>query len=307
MTTPDPRALRDAFGSFMTGVCVVTTCSADGTVHGFTANSFSSVSMDPPLLLVCPGQFLSSYAAFTGCRHFGVSVLAEGQEDVSNVFASFKGDRFAQVPHRLDAQGVPLIDGAITQFSCQTYQVVPAGDHSVLIGKITDFTTTGAAGLGYAQGRYFSLGLEKDAVTHEDGSEMSGAIIELLDQVLLEKTPAGYRPLQVDVPDHADLRGSLARSLTERGVEAEIRQVYSAFENTETGVHWTYFLADSTFAAQGPSTERIPVQALAGLRYATPAIGEMMNRYALEARTRNFSLYQGNSLRGDVQPLPKRT
>ena len=76
MSTPDPRALRDAFGAFITGVTVVTTLDGGGTPVGFTANSFTSVSLDPPLLLVCPGRALSSFPVFQDCRHFAVSVLA---------------------------------------------------------------------------------------------------------------------------------------------------------------------------------------------------------------------------------------
>ncbi|MEP0940380.1 MAG: flavin reductase family protein, partial [Rhizobiaceae bacterium] len=88
MSAPDPRVLRDAFGAYMTGVTVVTARRADGVAVGFTANSFTSVSLDPPLLLVCPGKFLSSYETFASCTHFAVSVLAEGQKDIATVFAS---------------------------------------------------------------------------------------------------------------------------------------------------------------------------------------------------------------------------
>lgn len=80
MTQFDPRDLRSAFGRFMTGVTVVTARAPDGTSVGFTANSFTSVSMDPPLLLVCPGKFLSSYQTFAECTDFAISILAEGQE-----------------------------------------------------------------------------------------------------------------------------------------------------------------------------------------------------------------------------------
>ena len=158
MSEIDPRALRRAFGRFMTGVTVVTARAKDGTLCGFTANSFSSVSLEPPLLLVCPGKFLSRFETFAECRHFAVNVLADGQEPVSDIFASYKGDRFAKVAHRLDAHGTPLIDGAIAQFSCATWHSLPAGDHQILIGEVTAFTQSDAPGLGYAGGQYFSLG-----------------------------------------------------------------------------------------------------------------------------------------------------
>ena len=159
MTPANPSALRDAFGGFMTGVTVVTTREPNRAPLGFTANSFSSVSLDPPMLLVCVGRSLSSHDIFANCAHFAVSVLAEGQEGVSNVFASFKGDRFAQIAHGSDTNGIPVIDGAVAQFSCRRAQSIPAGDHTILLGQITGFTHRDGLGLGYARGQYFSLGL----------------------------------------------------------------------------------------------------------------------------------------------------
>ena len=84
MTELDPERLRAAFARFMTGVTVVTARTAGGEPVGFTANSFTSVSLDPPLLLVCPGRHLSSFPIFEAAPHFGISILAEGQEEVSN-------------------------------------------------------------------------------------------------------------------------------------------------------------------------------------------------------------------------------
>ncbi|MEL6980158.1 MAG: flavin reductase family protein, partial [Pseudomonadota bacterium] len=143
MSEIDPRALRDAFGAFLTGVTVVTTVGEDGAPRGFTANSFASVSLDPPLLLVCPARRLSSFAAFEGCRDFAISVLAEGQEAVSNIFASSKGDRFAEVAWRPAASGAPVIEGAAAAFACTAQSVVPAGDHVILIGRVTAFERSG--------------------------------------------------------------------------------------------------------------------------------------------------------------------
>lgn len=155
MIRPDPRTLRQALGRFPTGVTVVSTRTDDGAKLGFTANSFSSVSLDPPLLLVCPGRRLSSFDAFRACRHFAVSVLAEDQEDLSTHFATYQGDRFATVPHDTDLHGVPVLTGAAARFSCRTAQVIPAGDHCVLIGEIIDMEDGELPGLGFAQGRYF--------------------------------------------------------------------------------------------------------------------------------------------------------
>lgn len=162
----DPQELRQAFGSFMTGVTVVTARSKDGTPVGFTANSFSSVSLDPPLLLVCPGKFLSSYATFASCSHFAVNILSEGQEDVANIFAGYKGDRFAKVAHQFDLHDVPLITGAASQFSCTRYQALPMGDHCILIGQVVAVSHSGQPGLGYSAGQY--LKITRDSTARQD-------------------------------------------------------------------------------------------------------------------------------------------
>lgn len=178
----DRRLLRQAFGSFLTGVTVVTTRNTDGEPVGFTANSFTSVSLDPPLLLVCPARSLSSFSAFAQCAHFAVNVLAEGQEEVSNTFAGFKGDRFARVAWRADSDGSALLEGAAAQFSCRTSQIIPAGDHIVLIGEVKCFTVSEKCGLGYSAGTYFSLGRAHQDQTegrHGSGERLGDGAIQM--------------------------------------------------------------------------------------------------------------------------------
>jgi len=307
MTEFDPRALRQAFGRFMTGVTVVTTRTPDGTPFGFTVNSFSSVSMDPPLLLVCPGKFLSSFDAFASSMHFAVNILAEGQEDVSNTFASFKGDRFAQTSHRDDANGIPLIDGAIAQFSCATWKSLPAGDHQILIGKVTDFSQSEGRGLGYAGGQYFSLGLERAALEQTEGRAICGAIIAVGDAVLLEQTPDGYRLPQIERSDRGQLRQDLQEDLAARGISARLGPAYSVFDDASRGQHFAYFLGTSDDIQVNAPLQAVPVADLPTLTYTTPAVADMMARYALEFRTRSFGLYLGDAKRGDVHALSERT
>lgn len=158
MKQVEPKALRQAFSTFPTGVTIVTARAADGTPVGFTANSFTSVSLDPPLLLVCPGRYLSSFPVFEACERFAVNVLAEGQEALSDRFARFAGDRFAQVGWRDEAGMPPVFDGVAAHFLCSTHRVVPAGDHVVLMGEVKAFDRSGRRGLGFAGQSYFSLG-----------------------------------------------------------------------------------------------------------------------------------------------------
>jgi len=309
MSGIDPHALRKAFGSFMTGVTVVTTAGADGRPCGFTANAFSSVSLDPPLLLVCPSRYLSSFAVFESCRHFAVSVLAEGQEEVSNIFAGYRGDRFAEAAWRPDPQGAPIVEGAAAHFSCTTTQVVPAGDHVVLIGEILDFSRSGARGLGYAAGQYFSLGLEREAASApQPGRQaIAGAIIEYQGKVLLEETPDGLSPPELSLEGRAQVRRALSEHLAGAGLEVVLDKAYSIFDDRSTGAHYTYFQARALTDATGGLGRYVPIAELAQARSPSEAQAAMLARYAREYETRSFALYVGDEREGDTHSFDERS
>jgi len=182
--TIDPRALRDAFGTFMTGVTVVTTIDESGKPIGFTANSFSSVSLDPALLLVSIARTSSSYAAFMAGKGFAVNILSEGQKDISSTFAKKVEDRFATVYWRKGPAGHPILAGVSAWFDCTLHQVVDAGDHAILIGRVEGFEATSSPGLGYYRGTYFTPVATQGAVPTGPDIIVS-AILERQGQVLL--------------------------------------------------------------------------------------------------------------------------
>jgi len=153
----DPTALRCAFGSFPTGVTVVTTLDADGHPRGMTANSFTSVSLNPALLLVCIGHRAASFPAFAECRSFAVNVLREDQEEVSARFASKSALKFADVNTVVRQTGCPVLTDCLTWFDCTLHQRVDAGDHTVLFGRVEQFDTSHAAPLGFSRGRYVKV------------------------------------------------------------------------------------------------------------------------------------------------------
>ncbi|WP_170557641.1 flavin reductase family protein [Ruegeria atlantica] len=303
MTRIDTRALRDAFGNFMTGVTVVTTRDTSGTPFGFTANSFTSVSLDPPLLLVCPGKFLSSHDIFAECSHFAVNVLADGQQDISNTFASFKGDRFGRVTHRDGPNGLPLIDGALAQFSCETHQALPTGDHTVLIGRVKEFNHIGGNGLGYVNGSYFSLGLEREMDARVP--TICGAIVAANEKVLLERHDGAFRPVQIAGAEPGGQRNRLAQGLSGRGIQAQIEQVYSSFNDAETNLQYTFFLASCAQNTPIENAEWVDIGDLTDLTYASNSLHHMMTRYALEAREGVFGLYLGDAERGEIHSFGK--
>ena len=148
--------LRQVAARFAAGVTVVTTRSADGVAAGFTATAFSSVSMEPPLVLVCLALTADCHPAFSVASAMAISVLGASQADVAMKFATRGTDKFAGVPVTPgEATGMPLVEGAIAHLECAMWSRVPAGDHSILIGQVVRGRTTEGEPLVYA-GRAFS-------------------------------------------------------------------------------------------------------------------------------------------------------
>jgi flavin reductase (DIM6/NTAB) family NADH-FMN oxidoreductase RutF/DNA-binding IclR family transcriptional regulator len=150
------RALRDAFGSFVTGVTVVTTMGPDGTMAGCTANSFSSVSIDPPLVLWSLARSASSYEIFANSDRFTINVLSEGQRHVSQLFASKGVDKFGQSSWTPGLGGVPVLDGALCFLECRRYASYPGGDHTIFLGQVENFQRLQSRPLVFGGGRYMT-------------------------------------------------------------------------------------------------------------------------------------------------------
>jgi flavin reductase ActVB len=127
---------REALAHFASGVTIITARNGSGPV-GFTASAFTSVSLVPPLVLVCIAHTASAHDAVVAAQSFGVSVLGEGQGWIAEQFARHGVDRFDGVPLRVeDSGGVPLIDGALVQLECRRHVTHTAGDHTILIGEV---------------------------------------------------------------------------------------------------------------------------------------------------------------------------
>jgi len=159
METPaDPKALRRALGAFATGVTVVTAHAGDAPPVGFTANSFTSVSLDPPLLLVCLAHTSASYDYFCRADHFAVNVLDAQQEDIAMRFATRGADKFGETSWAPGLHGAPLIDGSLAQFECAMEQRLEAGDHDILMGRVLGYVHGDGKPLLYLSGNFLALG-----------------------------------------------------------------------------------------------------------------------------------------------------
>jgi flavin reductase ActVB len=136
--TVDRDAFREAMSRFATGVTVVTTVNASGEPVGFTASSFCSVSLQPPLILVCLARTANGYAAFAQCRLFSVSILREQHVEVARRFASKRTDKFDVGCFTATTHGLLAVDGALCVLSCALNRLLDAGDHVILLGRVTD-------------------------------------------------------------------------------------------------------------------------------------------------------------------------
>lgn len=152
--TFDTRELRNVFGSFVTGVTVITTLGEDGAPYGLTANSFSSVSLEPPLVLWSQSLTSPSFPVFRDSDRFAVSVLAEHQIDISGRFARSAPDKFAGVETVRGLGGIPLICGATATLECRKVMSYPGGDHMVFIGQVERMERSKQRPLVFGSGRY---------------------------------------------------------------------------------------------------------------------------------------------------------
>jgi len=298
MTSDTKRALRDAFGRFATGVTVVTTRQPDGTPRGFTANSFTSVSLDPPLLLICIAKAAHSCDTFAGCTHFTVNILADDQKEVSGLFASRSSEKFETVKWHPNAQDMPVIKGALASFGCAQHRLVDAGDHLILIGRVLDFETSDGDPLGYYKGAYFDIGLDRavtEAATTDDVA--IAAVLAHRNGLLLQEEADGSVTLPSAPSTQALLEGLAAKAAT-----AELTQLYAVYQVTETGAQRIVYHAQLLDEAE-PELTYFPLDTLPLSRVTDEAARSLLRRYAQEHRHGTFGIYQGTEVEGVVHRL----
>lgn len=144
MTDFDDRAFRDAMGNFCTGVVIATGMDADAPA-GFAAQSFVSLSLEPPLVAVCPGKYSSSWPKLRDSGSFCINILAADQKRVCDAMAVSGGDKFAGLSWRQGVTGSPVLDGVLGYVDCDLEVEHDAGDHTIAIGRVRDFAILEAA------------------------------------------------------------------------------------------------------------------------------------------------------------------
>lgn len=295
----DPRALRDAFGCFMTGVTVVTTIDPEGKPLGFTANSFSSVSLDPPLLLVSIANSSSNLGSFAACKGFAVNILAERQKDVSATFARRIEDRFSTVYWKQGPVGSPLISEVSAWFDCTLEQAVPAGDHTILIGRIGAFEATSHPGLGYYRGAYVTPAATAAELPAGPDVVIS-AVLEADGQVLLVDDGRGGLSVPMARVGREGVQAALTALIASVGVAAEAGSIYAVYEDAGMGTQHIALRcpAKLTKPAKGAFVDL----SRDGVSDVTdPALRQMLQRLADESRMGNYGIYFGTHEQGRVQ------
>jgi flavin reductase (DIM6/NTAB) family NADH-FMN oxidoreductase RutF len=143
-----------ALRQWASGVTVVTTKDAAGTLHGITVSAFSSVSLAPPLVLICIEKHAGSHHAFAESRRFVVNILSEAQQHISQQFAAHLPDKFADIEFEETADGIPILTGALANLECRLVSSHESGDHTIFVGEIESTIVRTGEPLVYFEGQY---------------------------------------------------------------------------------------------------------------------------------------------------------
>jgi 3-hydroxy-9,10-secoandrosta-1,3,5(10)-triene-9,17-dione monooxygenase reductase component len=172
----DSAAFRRAAGQFLTGVTIVTVRAQDGTPLGLTANSFATVSLDPPLVLVCLGRRLGSFSAFQAGRAYAVHVLAEDQADLSSRFALKGEDKFRGLRWREGLDGVPILPDYLALWECRLVHAYEGGDHTIFVARVErlEVGDPSRLPLGFFRGKYIGVHRHPAAYVPEEIVELWG-------------------------------------------------------------------------------------------------------------------------------------
>jgi len=211
----DQRELRQALGKYTTGVTIVT-AAVEGKKVGMTANSFSSLSLDPPLVLWSLRRSSTNFADFLAASHFAVNVLSESQIELSQHFAKSSADKFADIGHETGVGGSPFFSDAAAVFECRTEACHDGGDHVIMIGRVMKFARSEQSPLAFAEGRYSAL-MEHPAMrrpsTREQGAGDASDAMRQFVSVLLLRAYNRMSEELADLREEEDLTTNESRLL----------------------------------------------------------------------------------------------
>ncbi len=288
---------RRCLGEFVTGVTVITTIAPDGKVYGLTANSFSSVSLDPPLILWSLRLNATNFGIFSTAEHFVVNILADDQVHISNQFAKSGPDRFNGVEHALSADGVPLLHGCLAHLECRNEMTYPGGDHVVFIGRVMRIAQASKTPLALRGGKYMVVHPHDTGPLHNEQDQPNVASLRAI------QTARRY------VEDLAYQTGKSAALAVLGNLGPTIVWGVDGKERTDPGIRCGLVMSllesatGSVFAAFGrPDVIRplLELELAQGVRRG--AGGAQLTRHAIELRLDQVRADQMASVDDAVQP-----
>ena len=303
------KLFRQALGTFATGVTVVTAIDEQDRPRGFTANSFTSVSLDPPLILVCIASGSAGHAVFTNSDTFCVNVLAEDQQDLSTLFASPGNDRFFEIEWRPGNNGNPIIDGVITNFECDRHNIVDAGDHVILIGKVSNYEASGRSPLIYCSGSYVEFSLMQKAmeVPGSGTTTRISALINCDGKIPMYRESASGKLSLPAAERHGNANepGSLAGRLATNGLSVTIPFIYAVYRDAISKTHNVVYRgsADRVDTEDLKDFELISLDEIPWDDLVDNALRQLLQRYLEEYERDAFGVYVGDTEQGKVHAL----
>lgn len=310
MNKAKQQDLRQILGKFLTGVTVVTTLDQRDVPVGFTANSFTSVSLNPPLILVCVAQSAGLASVFRRATSFAINILSTDQEAISNNFARKDEDRFSDIQWSGKLTGSPVIDGSAAWLDCEMHEKILAGDHIILIGRIVDAQKTTRHPLGYYQGQYCAVDIpEKTLSRLEERASVhskTGVLVDHNDQLLFIKQENG----QYDIPraephSNGDTYGINA-AMDKLGLAVLDKVLFSVVEGRH---HQRLSMYYRCVAEPGgklpPEAEYFSMDALPLENLRFPHLEGVLKRYVEEKKAGQFAIYVGEEHQGFLEKVPE--
>jgi flavin reductase (DIM6/NTAB) family NADH-FMN oxidoreductase RutF/ADP-ribose pyrophosphatase YjhB (NUDIX family) len=293
----DPLVFRRTLGKFLTGVTIVATRDSAGKRWGMTANSFSSVSLAPPLISICIADRSPSFPAFVEAESFGVSILSSEQQDVAMRFAKPFEDKFDGLPFAEPRAGSPVLDSSAATLVCRTVQRIVAGDHVILVGEVLECAAHDEPLLGYSEGRFFRMDphVQHGTLVPRSGREVDfGWLIEQDKRLLLFRDRATQR---WTIPMGALAAGttmseSMSRSARNvLGVDVEPQFLYSTLDLSDERTCYVYRATSTSDLPSGAEWGLFDEQSVPWDEFKHDNMIPMVRRYFTERERDNFGIF----------------
>lgn len=301
--------LRRVLGSFVTGVTVVTTIDRQRCPRGMTANSFASVSLDPPLVLVCIGQSAASHDEFYVADGFAINILSAEQEELSALFASKSPDKFENIAWWRGDSGSPVLDDVLAWIDCATHKKITMGDHLIMFGRVLGLGLSQGVPLSFFNGTYTNLNIDKEINMFPPPPLMVGGIVETKGRILLCRDEGGWTiPAECHRGIVSSGRNEFVQKCLALGFPIEPVFVYSIFTNSDGSLFTVYRCSVDADARIPPldladDMRLFDIDQLPHAKISTRPMRSMLQRYIHERECDRFGIYVESADGGQVGML----